>query len=79
MERRAEDDDGSWRVTMRVRHHAEGPDAGKKKPDADQEEGRDEDDSTHCPPVAVPLPNCSAYFMLDDFNHHHQHSGTTTG
>ena len=27
------------------------------------------------PAVAVPLPNEWSYFLLDEFNHHHQHSG----
>lgn len=26
------------------------------------------------PLVAVALPSRSAYFLLDDFNHHHQHA-----
>ncbi|CAM9870026.1 unnamed protein product, partial [Choristocarpus tenellus] len=26
------------------------------------------------PPVAVSLPSRSSYFLLDDFNHHHQHA-----
>jgi len=26
------------------------------------------------PPIAVPLPSGHSYFLLDDFNHHHQHS-----
>jgi hypothetical protein len=27
------------------------------------------------PAVAIPLPSRAAYFLLDDFNHHHQHAG----
>ncbi|CAM9521839.1 unnamed protein product, partial [Discosporangium mesarthrocarpum] len=26
------------------------------------------------PPVAVPLPSRCSYYLLDDFNHHHQHA-----
>ena len=26
------------------------------------------------PSLAIPLPNNSCYFLLDDFNHHHQHA-----
>lgn len=31
--------------------------------------------STAPPPIAIPLPSGSVYYLLDDFNHHHQHSG----
>lgn len=29
---------------------------------------------TSAPALAVPLPSRHAYYLLDDFNHHHQHS-----
>ncbi|CAN0444241.1 unnamed protein product, partial [Hapterophycus canaliculatus] len=38
-------------------------DGGKTRPKADR-----------APAVAVALPSRSAYFLLDDFNHHHQHA-----
>ncbi|CAM9518140.1 unnamed protein product, partial [Ectocarpus fasciculatus] len=55
--------DGSgeqWRVSLRVRHDSEGP---NKHPEIYM-----------TPPVAVPLPRKCCYYMLDDLNHHHQHS-----
>jgi len=60
----AEGVDTSWRVALRVSHNAEGPLLGKPK---------DEDEDDLPPPVAVPLPDAHAYFLLDDFNHNHQH------
>jgi len=61
--------EGSWRIALRVLPHAEGPSAGKLK---SQLEGNAE---THmAPPIAFPLPDRWSYFLLDDFNHHHQHA-----
>ena len=28
---------------------------------------------TTIPPLLVPLPSGSVYYMLDDFNHNHEH------
>ena len=62
--------DDAWKVALRVWYDAEGPNAGKHN-------SRSEEMKSNCvaPPVAFDLPNNSAYFLLDDFNHHHQHSG----
>lgn len=62
--------DESWRVALRVSPHAEGPTAGKRSKLA----GAAEDSSLLPPPLAVPLPSKHLYYLLDDFNHHHQHS-----
>lgn len=57
--------DKGWRVGLRVQVNAEGPQQGKP---AGSEE--------HCslPAVSVSLPEECIYYMLDDFNHHHQHA-----
>lgn len=59
------DDFKDWEVALRVTRDAQGP---KAKP-----LGQIQVDD-RCPPIAVNLPSHSAYFMLDDFNHHHQHA-----
>jgi len=65
----AGDADDSWRIALRVLPHAEGPSAGKQstKP-------TDTSDEPTAPPVAVPLPSRQTYYLLDNFNHHHQHA-----
>lgn len=105
-------DDDSWRITLRVSPHAEGPTAQKMKSnnkiissssntnththiensmklkkvnmkhgaDTIETKGNNGNENSEnvmiaiAPPVAVPLPNKWSYFLLDDFNHHHQHS-----
>lgn len=57
--------DGDWSVALRVTHDAEGP-RGKRLGDITVEE-----DS---PPIQIELPSGSTYYLLDDFNHHHQHA-----
>jgi alpha-ketoglutarate-dependent dioxygenase FTO len=79
-----DDIDKSWRLALKVHNDAEGPNAGKIK------QGNNDSSASgsgsisapdlskgfaQAPPVAVPLPNKYTYFLLDDFNHHHQHSG----
>lgn len=66
--------DSSWRIAMRVHYDAEGPNVGKAVSRAAEMKDLDESGAA-IPPVVFALPNKSAYFMLDDFNHHHQHSG----
>eukprot|EP00752_Nemacystus_decipiens_P001669 g1621.t1 len=61
-----------WRIALRVEPDAEGPSAGKLKLAAVA--GGSEGKTDRAPPVAVALPSRSAYFLLDDFNHHHQHA-----
>ncbi|CAM9352102.1 unnamed protein product [Ectocarpus sp. 13 AM-2016] len=60
-----------WRIALRVEPDAEGPSAGKLKLAATENESSRVD---RAPAVAVALPSRSAYFLLDDFNHHHQHA-----
>lgn len=59
-----------WRVAVRVAHNAEGPGAGHAAAAAD--------DAAHgdgaTPPLELALPSRSCYFMLDSWNHHHQHA-----
>eukprot|EP00934_Nitzschia_sp_Nitz4_P000143 Nitzschia sp. Nitz4//scaffold236_size30323//1868//4159//NITZ4_007983-RA/size30323-processed-gene-0.11-mRNA-1//1//CDS//3329543478//143//frame0 len=62
-----------WQVALRVAHHAEGPQASRQRGGIDTE-------STivkESPPIATSLPSGSTYYMLDDFNHHHQHTVLT--
>jgi alpha-ketoglutarate-dependent dioxygenase FTO len=56
---------GDWSVALRVSHDAEGPCAKRLGDIAVQEES---------PPIQVELPSGSTYYLLDDFNHHHQHA-----
>lgn len=78
-----------WRVSLRVRHDSEGPSAGKffhaNKPTSALVSGGPDSGPANAeedkhpeiymtPPVAVPLPRKCCYYMLDDLNHHHQHS-----
>ena len=67
--------DASWRVALRVWPNAEGPTAGKPVPPAVAVSLAPTDPLMAPPYVAVPLLSGSTYFLLDDFNHHHQHAG----
>ncbi|KAG7357268.1 FTO catalytic domain containing protein [Nitzschia inconspicua] len=64
-----------WWVGLRVVHHAEGPNASSGRKGSSIEAAL----VLETPPVAVSLPSGSAYYLLDDFNHHHQHVVFTTG
>lgn len=55
-----------WSVALRVAHNSEGPDSTRR--------GTDIQPVVDTPPLAVSLPSGAAYYMLDDFNHHHQHA-----
>jgi hypothetical protein len=69
-----DDNDKSWRIAMRVHYDAEGPNLGK--PISRAAEMKDAPGNrVAVPPVLFALPSKSAYFLLDEFNHHHQHSG----
>jgi hypothetical protein len=61
---------GGWKIAVRVWPDAEGPTVGKSAKNSNLNELR------AVPSLAIPLPNESVYYLLDDFNHHHQHSGT---
>ena len=69
------EEEGKWWVALRVAHHAEGPQASQKRRGNKTESSVIEE----TPPIAVSLPTGSAYYLLDDFNHHHQHTVLTTG
>jgi len=58
-----------YKVGLRVFHDAEGPNAGKLK-----NSSTSGDCISDAPPVAVSLPDGHAYYLLNDFNHHHQHT-----
>jgi mRNA N6-methyladenine demethylase len=62
--------EGGWKIALRVWPDAEGPTVGKAAKNSHLNELR------AVPSLAIPLPNQSVYYLLDDFNHHHQHSGT---
>ena len=55
-----------WRIGCRVAINSEGPASNKLR--------QDKGDSMGTPPISVELPDNTAYFLLDDFNHHHQHT-----
>ena len=58
---------GKWSIGLRVALNAEGPHTSRR--------GTDIESSivTDTPPIVVTLPSRSTYYLLDDFNHHHQH------
>jgi hypothetical protein len=64
-----QDDTSNWMVGLRVVHHSEGPTQSLRRGTAIESAVVSE-----TPPVAISLPNRSAYYLLDDFNHHHQHA-----
>ncbi len=59
-----------WYVAMRVTPHCEGPSVGSFKRKTTIQSTVDQT----IPPIAASLPSGSAYYLLDDFNHHHQHT-----
>lgn len=63
------DETGGWKIALRVWPDAEGPTAGKSSKNMNINALR------AVPPISIELPNQSAYYLLDDFNHHHQHAG----
>ncbi len=65
--------DHEWSIGLRVSPNVEGPKINHRNDD----DGGDVDATASVlatPPVAVSLPTNSAYYLLDDFNHHHQHN-----
>jgi alpha-ketoglutarate-dependent dioxygenase FTO len=73
--KKTDDDDkeGKWFVALRVAHHSEGPQSSRRGADIESSIVK------NTPPIAVSLPSGSAYYLLDDFNHHHQHTVLTNG
>jgi len=59
-------DDVPWSIGCRVALDTEGPTAKTLS--------NVKGNSNGTPPIACPLPNNYTYFLLDDFNHHHQHT-----
>jgi len=70
----SDEPDLSWRLALRVWYDAEGPNAAKAITSR-AGEMQTAAGSRIAPALAVPLPSGACYFLLDDFNHHHQHSG----
>jgi alpha-ketoglutarate-dependent dioxygenase FTO len=60
-----DEEDGPWSLALRVAHHSEGPTVARTSSQTAVVEA---------PTLAVTLPSGSAYYLLDDFNHHHQHA-----
>lgn len=71
-----EEEGGKWLVALRVAHHSEGPQASQQRRRGTNTETAIVEET---PPIAVNLPSGSCYYLLDDFNHHHQHTVLTTG
>jgi alpha-ketoglutarate-dependent dioxygenase FTO len=63
---KSEPDGSGWSVALRVAHDSEGPAASSR--------GADIDVVTETPVISTSLPSGAAYYLLDDFNHHHQHA-----
>jgi len=75
-----------WSVALRVLHNAEGPNVSSSSFSSSnvsdeiyssslQKNGEsDVSKSKAPPPISVSLPSGSAYYLLEDFNHHHQHA-----
>lgn len=57
-----------WAVALRVAHDSEGPAASRRGTNIDAAVVKE------TPAISVSLPSRSAYYLLDDFNHHHQHA-----
>lgn len=57
--------DKPWKVALRVYPNAEGPQQGKPVPSNLE---------VSAPPIMLQLPDECIYYLLDDFNHHHQHA-----
>jgi mRNA N6-methyladenine demethylase len=65
------DENGKWSIGLRVAVDSEGPQASRR--------GGDIIVDPDTPPLAISLPSGSSYYMLDDFNHHHQHAVIAEG
>jgi alpha-ketoglutarate-dependent dioxygenase FTO len=65
--------DGARSVALRVAPHSEGPTASRRGTDIESSI------ATETPPIAVSLPSGSVYYLLVDFNHHHQHAVLAEG
>ena len=64
-----------WSIALRVSHHAEGPTTNMSLSSNDKESlGNKNSNTSPPPPIAISLPSGSAYYLLEDFNHHHQHA-----
>ena len=64
--------ENEWSIGLRVSPNVEGPKINYCRTDGDAASADIEAATT--PPIAVSLPTNSAYYLLDDFNHHHQHT-----
>ena len=69
----SESSNSDWSVALRVAHHAEGPESSRRGTDIQSTL------VTDAPILSVSLPSGSAYYLLDDFNHHHQHAVVSKG
>jgi alpha-ketoglutarate-dependent dioxygenase FTO len=70
---RCNDSQEKWFVALRVAHNSEGPQSSRRGTDIESSIVKE------APPIAASLPSGSAYYLLDDFNHHHQHTVLTNG
>lgn len=66
-----------WSVALRVVHHSEGPTSSSFSSRPGQTKMADSV-VQETPALAVSLASNTAYYLLDDFNHHHQHTVLTT-
>lgn len=56
-------ENSGWQLALRTTPNAEGPNIQA-----------DHSPDPNIPQISIGLPSGSAYYMLDDFNHHHQHA-----
>jgi alpha-ketoglutarate-dependent dioxygenase FTO len=71
--KKKEQNQGKWRLALRVAHNSEGPQSSRRGTDIESSIVKE------TPPIAFSPPSGSAYYLLDDFNHHHQHTVLTDG
>ena len=69
---KSDGNDHEWSIGLRVSPNAEGPKINHRNDDDGDVDAAA--NVTTTPPIAVSLPTNSAYYLLDDFNHHHQHT-----
>jgi alpha-ketoglutarate-dependent dioxygenase FTO len=58
---------------LKIAFDAEGPNASRRKT-AESAAAAEVAAASIAPAITIPLPPCAAYYLLDEFNHHHMHA-----
>ena len=69
--------DKEWKIGLRVEPHSEGPSKNQRSFGSSTADGavvNSREGECRAPPVALGLPNGGVYYLLGNFNHHHQHA-----